>query len=167
MDCLRDVQNVLKRTEASTCCQIPASYFTNYQHSKDYSSTAACAATNKGWISVYYVKFGKYLGNILNIFCVFCTNTSCLRKFLIILKCYRQCKRAHSKQIKRDVNKTHSACFPFQVNDYFWNKASLASIITFIHIKCNVLHLYSSQTNNSILYVSVKRKRSQTYSPQV
>ena len=90
-----------------------------------YFSTASWAATNKGWISVYYVKFGKYLGNILNIFCVFCTNTSCLRKFLIILKCYRQCKRAHSKQIKRDVNKTHSACFPCKVNDYFWNKASL------------------------------------------
>ena len=46
MDCLRDVQNVLKRTEASTYCQILASYFTNYQHSKDYSSTAACAAAN-------------------------------------------------------------------------------------------------------------------------
>ena len=46
MDCLRDVQNVQKRTEASTCCQILASYLTNYQHSKDYSSTAACAAAN-------------------------------------------------------------------------------------------------------------------------
>ena len=30
MDCLRDVQNILKRTEASTCCQILASYITNF-----------------------------------------------------------------------------------------------------------------------------------------
>lgn len=117
-----------KRTRASACSPDTCIIYHQFSARFNYSSTAAWVATNKGWISVYYVKLGQYLGNILNIFCVFCTNTSCLRKFLIILKCYRQCKRAHSKQIKRDVNKTHSACFPCKVNDYFWNKASLPSI---------------------------------------
>ena len=32
MDCFQNVQNVQKRSEASTCCQVPASYFANFQH---------------------------------------------------------------------------------------------------------------------------------------
>ena len=39
----------------------------------DYSSTAACAAANGSWLSALYGKFGKHLGNIMSMYCTFCT----------------------------------------------------------------------------------------------
>ena len=39
----------------------------------DYSSTAACAAANENWLSARYGKFGKHLGNIMSMYCTFCT----------------------------------------------------------------------------------------------
>ena len=62
-----------KRREARVCFQILASYFTNYPLSVGYSSTAAWAAANGNWFSALYGKFGKHLGNIMSMYCTFCT----------------------------------------------------------------------------------------------
>ena len=38
-----------------------------------YSSTAACAAANGNWLSAHYGESGKHLGNIMSMYCTFCT----------------------------------------------------------------------------------------------
>ena len=51
-------------------CQVLASYFTNFQHLTVYSSTAACAAANRCWLSEIY----KFIVKCRHLFSViFCT----------------------------------------------------------------------------------------------
>ena len=52
--------------------QADRSLYTLYQ-SDIYSSTAACAAANGNWLSALYGESGKHLGNIMSIYCTFCT----------------------------------------------------------------------------------------------
>ena len=70
MDCLRDVQNVLKRTEASTCCQILASYITNFQQFSFIPLQQPGPRLTGTVISNIYrdwETFGKHLEHVLHI----------------------------------------------------------------------------------------------------